>query len=166
MWSKMRGEEGISGVSANEYSCTQGAQISFYDLTPYLTYVFSPCYSQSPLLTDITLTPCKSGLKLVCNVNIVNGNQKSEHSQDYAQKPPQRNCALHEFGFQMWQRALRAGKVFSCWKFWIYSLYIYYLAISLSPLALLLFSYKICASEAPPNTYCTIHTRKFYIHTE
>jgi hypothetical protein len=29
----------------------------------------------------------KSGLKLVCNVNIVNGNLKSENSQDYAQKP-------------------------------------------------------------------------------
>ncbi len=33
----------------------------------------------------------KSSLKLVCNVNIVNGNLKSENSQDYAQKP-QRNC--------------------------------------------------------------------------
>ncbi len=29
--------EGV-GVSANEYSCTHGAQISFGDLTPYLTY--------------------------------------------------------------------------------------------------------------------------------
>jgi hypothetical protein len=26
------------GVSANEYSCTHGAQINFGDLTPYLTY--------------------------------------------------------------------------------------------------------------------------------
>jgi hypothetical protein len=26
------------GVSANEYSCEQGAQINFRDLTPYLTY--------------------------------------------------------------------------------------------------------------------------------
>ncbi len=32
----------------------------------------------------------KSSLKLVCNVNIVYGNLKSENSQDYAQKP-QRN---------------------------------------------------------------------------
>ncbi len=31
--------------------------------------------------------PSKSGLKLVRNVNIVNGNLKSEHSQVYAQKP-------------------------------------------------------------------------------
>ncbi len=30
-------------------------------------------------------------MKLVCNVNIVYGNLKSENSQDYAQKP-QRNC--------------------------------------------------------------------------
>ncbi len=33
----------------------------------------------------------KSGLKLVCNVNIVCGNRKYENYQDYAQKP-QRNC--------------------------------------------------------------------------
>ncbi len=32
----------------------------------------------------------KSGWKLVCNINIVYGNLKSENSQDYAQKP-QRN---------------------------------------------------------------------------
>jgi hypothetical protein len=32
----------------------------------------------------------KSGLKLICNVNIVYGYLKSEKSQDYAQKP-QRN---------------------------------------------------------------------------
>ncbi len=35
----------------------------------------------------------KSGLKLVCNVNIVYGNLKSENSQDYAQKP-QPNCTF------------------------------------------------------------------------
>jgi hypothetical protein len=35
----------------------------------------------------------KIGLKLVCNVNIVYGNIKSENSQDYAQKP-QRNCTF------------------------------------------------------------------------
>ncbi len=32
------GGEGCCGVSANEYSCTQGAQINFGDLPPYLTY--------------------------------------------------------------------------------------------------------------------------------
>ncbi len=35
----------------------------------------------------------KSGLKLVCNVNIEYGNLKSGNSQDYAQKP-QRNCTF------------------------------------------------------------------------
>ncbi len=49
---------------------------------------FPLCYSQSPLLP---LPLSKSGLKLVCNVNIVYGNLKSENFQDYAQKP-QRNC--------------------------------------------------------------------------
>jgi hypothetical protein len=53
-----------------------------------------PCYSQSPLLTDFTpLSFGKSGLKLVCNVNIVYGNLKYENTQDYAQKP-QRNCTF------------------------------------------------------------------------
>jgi hypothetical protein len=45
---------------------------------------FPPCY----FLTDFTPTPLpppsKIGLKLVCNVNIVYGNLKSENSQDYA----------------------------------------------------------------------------------
>jgi len=35
--------------------------------------------------------PSKNGLKLVCNVNIVYRNLKSENSQDYAKKS-QRNC--------------------------------------------------------------------------
>jgi hypothetical protein len=56
---------------------------------------FPPCYSQLPLLTDFTPLPTspphlrKSGLKLVCNVNIVHGNLNSVDSQDYAQKPQQ-----------------------------------------------------------------------------
>ncbi len=37
--------------------------------------------------------PSKRGLKLVCNVNIVFGNLKSDNSQDYAQKP-QQNCTF------------------------------------------------------------------------
>jgi hypothetical protein len=55
---------------------------------------FPHCYTQSPVLTDLTPhppTPSKSCLKLVCNVNIVYENLKSENSQDYAQKP-QQNC--------------------------------------------------------------------------
>ena len=49
---------------------------------------FSPCYSQSPLLRILPPSPplSKSGLKVVCNVNIVYGFLKSENSQDYAQK--------------------------------------------------------------------------------
>jgi hypothetical protein len=61
---------------------------------------FPPCYSQSPLLTDFSLLPLplttplsKSGLKLVCNVNIVHGSLKAENYQDYAQKP-RRNCTF------------------------------------------------------------------------
>jgi hypothetical protein len=41
-----------------------------------------------------TLPPLgKSGLKMICHVNIVYGNLKSDNSQDYAQKP-QRNCTF------------------------------------------------------------------------
>ncbi len=41
----------------------------------------------------------KSGLKLVCNVNVVyNRKLNSENSQDYAQKP-QRNCASMNSAF-------------------------------------------------------------------
>jgi hypothetical protein len=32
------GGGGVCGVSANKYSCTHGAQISFGDLIPYLNY--------------------------------------------------------------------------------------------------------------------------------
>jgi hypothetical protein len=35
---KCGGEGGSCGVSANKYSCADGAQINFGDLTPYLTY--------------------------------------------------------------------------------------------------------------------------------
>ncbi len=43
------------------------------------SYEFSTFYSQSPLLTDFTPPPLsKSGLKLVCSVNNVQGNLKSE----------------------------------------------------------------------------------------
>jgi hypothetical protein len=52
--------------------------------------------SNSHLYLRIFLPPSpfsKSGLKLVCNVNIVYGNLKSVNSQDYAHKP-QRNCTF------------------------------------------------------------------------
>ncbi len=51
----------------------------------YSTYDFTPP------------PPPESVLKLICDVNIVYRNPKSEHSQDYVQKP-QRNY-VHEFGF-------------------------------------------------------------------
>ncbi len=47
---QMRGEGGSCGVSANEYSCTHGAQINFGDLTPYLTYAEPYRRANSPLL--------------------------------------------------------------------------------------------------------------------
>jgi hypothetical protein len=63
--------------------------------------IFPPYYSQSPLLTGFTPPPLrKSGLKLVCNVNIVFGNLKSEISQDYAQRPEtSTKMYVHEFSF-------------------------------------------------------------------
>jgi hypothetical protein len=63
-------------------------------LRVFLFTVTSQCYSQSPLHAPNKFTPpppplSKSGLKLVCNVNIVDRNLKSENSQDCAQKPQQ-----------------------------------------------------------------------------
>ncbi len=53
---------------------------------------FPSCYSQSPLLKDFTPLPLnKTGLKLVCNVNIICGNLKSENSQA---RNPQQNCTF------------------------------------------------------------------------
>ncbi len=49
---------------------------------------FPPCYSQSPLLTDYTPLS-KSGLKLVCNVNIAYGNLRTLKSMP---RKSQRNC--------------------------------------------------------------------------
>ncbi len=60
--------------------------------------------SQSLLLTDFT-PPSKSGLKLVCNVNIVYGNIKYENSQDYAETP-QQNCAfMNSTSARRWRSA-------------------------------------------------------------
>ncbi len=50
---------------------------------------FPPCYLQSPLLHEFYSPPpplSKSGLPLVCNVNIVYGNLMPENSQDYARR--------------------------------------------------------------------------------
>jgi hypothetical protein len=54
---------------------------------------FPPCYSQPP--HDFSPPPplIKSGLKLICNVQTVNANLKSENSQEFSKKP-QRNCTF------------------------------------------------------------------------
>jgi hypothetical protein len=49
------------------------------------------CHLYKRILSPPPLS--KSGSKLVCIVNIVYDNLKSENSQDYAQKP-QRNCTI------------------------------------------------------------------------
>ncbi len=72
---------------------TTKPEAEFFDVSPKS---FPPCYSQSPLRKVFPPPPppsCKSGLKLVCNVNIVYRNLTSRNSQDYTQKP-QRNCTF------------------------------------------------------------------------
>jgi hypothetical protein len=58
---------------------------------------FPPCYSQSPLLTDPPALS-KSGLKLVCNVNIAC--TYTETSSLKTLKIMPRNLDVHEFGFR------------------------------------------------------------------
>jgi hypothetical protein len=77
-------------------TASEKPEAEFLDVIGTKVLRVPPCYSQSPLLMDLTPTPpppSKSGLKLVCNVNIVYGNLKSENSQDFAQKP-QQNCTF------------------------------------------------------------------------
>ncbi len=61
---------------------------------------FPPCHPQSsPLITDFTPSSMgKSGLKLVCNVNIVYGNLTSEDSQRLCPEISTKFC-VHKFGF-------------------------------------------------------------------
>jgi hypothetical protein len=63
--------------------------------------------------------PSKSCLKLVCNVNIVYGNLKSENSQDYAQKP-QRNSRFMNLAFGEYPTVL-----YSMWLYCIESIRLY-----------------------------------------
>ncbi len=59
---------------------------------------FPPCYSQSYLPTDFTPPALSKGsLKLVCNVNIVYGNLKSENFQIIPETSTK--LYVHEFGF-------------------------------------------------------------------
>ena len=69
--------------------CRSFSKVEFLDIIGTKSLKsFPPCYSQSTLITDPPPPlPSKNGLKLVCNVNIVYGNLKSENSKDYAQKP-------------------------------------------------------------------------------
>jgi hypothetical protein len=71
-------------------------EAEFLDVIGTKVQSFPPFYSQSPLPPSPPLS--KFGLKLVCNVNVVYGNLKSENSQDYAQKP-QRNCMFINSAF-------------------------------------------------------------------
>ncbi len=57
----------------------------------FLLAIHSHLYQRILLPPSPSLS--KSGWKLVCNVNIVHRNYKSETSQDYAQRP-QRNCTI------------------------------------------------------------------------
>jgi hypothetical protein len=72
----------------NPCSKRYGTEAEFLDIIgTKVSRVFPPCYSQLTLLTDFTPlsphSPSKNELKLVCNVNIVYGNLKSEnYSQD------------------------------------------------------------------------------------
>jgi hypothetical protein len=62
-----------------------------------------PCYSQSPLLMDLTPPPSPRA-KVIWNwfVNIVNENLQSENSQDYAQSVQY----VHEFGFSTFESVM------------------------------------------------------------
>jgi hypothetical protein len=62
---------------------------------------FPPCCSQSPLLMYFTPPPpppSKSGLQLVCNVNIVYENLKSENVSRLCPETATK-LYVHEFGF-------------------------------------------------------------------
>ncbi len=63
-----------------------GTKVLRVFLLAFYSYLYKVFFTLLPPLR-------KSGLKLVCNVNIVYENLKSENSQDYAQKP-QRNCTF------------------------------------------------------------------------
>ncbi len=67
-----------------EYECiVMHPEAEFLDVIgTKVLRVFPPCFSQSRFL----FLRGKGGLKLVCNVNIVYGNFRSENSQDYGQK--------------------------------------------------------------------------------
>ncbi len=76
--------EGVSHPKA-EFLDVIGTKVSRVFLLAIDSHLYSRILLTHPL--------SKSGLKLVCNVNIEHRNLKSENSQDYAQRP-QRNCTF------------------------------------------------------------------------
>jgi hypothetical protein len=84
----------IFSLPCQELSSLHRTEAEFSDVIGtkvFLLAIHSHLYSQ--VLPPPPHPPSRSGLKLVCNVNIVYGNLKSESSQDNAQKP-QRNCTF------------------------------------------------------------------------
>jgi hypothetical protein len=59
---------------------------TYYTEAKFLGVIGTKNFRQSPLPADFTRPPLleQNDLKLVCNVNNVYGNLKSENSQDYA----------------------------------------------------------------------------------
>jgi hypothetical protein len=83
-----------------------GSEAEFLDVvgTKFIRFFLLAIHRHLPLLKYfIPLSPppprSQSGLKLVCNVNIVYENLKSEKSQDYAQAETSTKFYIHEFGF-------------------------------------------------------------------
>ncbi len=90
-------------LSAYAIQFCPNLEAKFLDVIGKSLKGFPPCYSQSPLLTDFFLPPpppppSKSGLKLVCNVNTVCGNLKSENSRLCTETSTK--LYVHEFGFR------------------------------------------------------------------
>ncbi len=69
-----------SSVPEAEFLNVIGTKVSRVLLVAIHSHLYQRIFSPSIPLS-------KNGLKLVCNVNIVHINLKSENSQDYTQKP-------------------------------------------------------------------------------
>jgi hypothetical protein len=63
----MRGGGRSCGVSANEYTCTHGAQINFGDLTPYLIYDYNGNLDETISTNYVFLTYCKGQTHNLCS---------------------------------------------------------------------------------------------------
>ncbi len=76
----MRGDGGGGGcgVSANEFSCAHGAQISFGDLTPYLTYDYCTVSVLGKVLIFLE-SRLKQKVSLICDRPIGVSNHDFPH---------------------------------------------------------------------------------------